>query len=198
MRPVSYLWTEGVIDRLVAEQLLRQLGVKLQGTSADAGGGANFWRHLPRYNLAAKHLGVIVAVGDHDNKGCVGPRIASHIGSRHPDFVLRLSVNEIEAWLLSDVEGLSRWLDVSPANFDTRPDTLVDPKRTLVNIARRAKRRRVRDMLVPDDGSAGQVGKEYRPAVEEFVSDYWRAARARKHSPSLERAILAIESAVRR
>jgi hypothetical protein len=51
--------------------------------------------------------------------------------------LLRAVVREIESWLLADASGISRFLGVSVSLVPRDPESLKDPKQSLVNLARR-------------------------------------------------------------
>lgn len=51
------------------------------------------------------------------------------------NLLLRVVVPMIESWLLADREGLAAFLGVSPALLPTMPETLINPKQALVNLA---------------------------------------------------------------
>ena len=71
----------------------------------------------------------------------------------------------------------------------TNPESEPDPKRKLVNIARKSRSKKIRDALVPDQNSTAQVGKLYTSEMKRFVSDFWNIDTARKNSPSLDKCL---------
>jgi hypothetical protein len=95
----------------------------------------------------------------------------------------------IESWLLADRETIARALAVRPTFLTDRPDELTNPKRELVNLARRSSRRSVRTALVPETASGALVGYEYLAFLESFVNRQWRPDAAAEASPSLARAL---------
>jgi hypothetical protein len=77
------------------------------------------------------------------------------------------------------------------------PDAELDPKATLVNIARRSRKRAIVDGLVPRPGSGRKVGEAYAGMVADFVRATprpWRPEVAALHSDSLRRCIAALET----
>jgi hypothetical protein len=64
----------------------------------------------------------------------------------------------------------------------------------LVNLARASRKRTIRMNLVPKPGSTAKVGPAYNKHLCEFVQNQWDPLLARSSSPSLERAVKAIES----
>jgi len=70
------------------------------------------------------------------------------------------------------------------------PEALDDPKRTLVNLARRSRRRGLRDAITPAPGVSAVVGPGYTSVVEEFIVRGWDIAAAITRSPSLRRCVI--------
>ncbi|HIE50814.1 MAG TPA: hypothetical protein EYP85_03565 [Armatimonadetes bacterium] len=68
-------------------------------------------------------------------------------------------------------------------------EDLADPKQTLVNLARRGRRRKIREDIVPRPGSSGVVGPGYSARIQEMVATYWDVERAVAFSLSLHRCI---------
>jgi hypothetical protein len=78
------------------------------------------------------------------------------------------------------------------------PDSEPDPKLSLVNLARRSGKREIRDALVPPaDARGAKVGREYLPVMGEYVRSVWDIDAAAQRSPSLRRALAAIEARLR-
>ena len=72
------------------------------------------------------------------------------------------------------------------------PDDLDDPKQELINLARRSRRRGIRNEIVPREGSGRVVGPLYTTRMIEFIQDEiggWRPGRALRVSGSLARCI---------
>jgi hypothetical protein len=111
---------------------------------------------------------------------------------RHPKLTVRVAERMLESWLLADVEGFAGWLGIPQNRVPARPDELDHAKRELVGLARRSKRVRLKADLVPEQGSSGLVGKGYAEAVTRYIGERWRPDRARRRSPSLDRAMKAL------
>lgn len=65
----------------------------------------------------------------------------------------RIAVRAAEAWILADRGRVAEWLGVPAARVPHDPDSLDDPKPTLVDLARRSRRSRMRRDLVPREAS---------------------------------------------
>lgn len=73
------------------------------------------------------------------------------------------------------------------ARFPRQPDTLLDPKRHLLGLARLDKRE-VRDDLLRATGSVAAQGIGYNNRLTSLVATDWSRERAGQRSPSLARA----------
>ena len=189
------IWAEGFLDRIAAARLAESLGLRIEGAVQDAGGVDAFWKSIQKYNAAAKHCGVVLALADHDEAACVGPKLTSKLRSRHTDLILRLSVRELESWLMADAERLGGHLSVSPSKFPPRPDEVLNPKRTLVGLAGTSSKPGIRAGMVPKAGYSSDRGPEYTLIMESFIRTRWRPRIAAQRSPSLTRAIRALQEA---
>lgn len=102
-------------------------------------------------------------------------------------FVFRIAVREVESWVLADREQFSEFLGVSHTRIPINPESLTDPKATLVDIARRS-RRELRSELVPARGVRAKQGLGYNEVLCDFVYRIWDCRRASSNSDSLLRA----------
>jgi hypothetical protein len=105
---------------------------------------------------------------------------------------LRVAVRKAEAWLLADRERLSRFLGVSADLIARKPEDLANPKREIVDLASRSRRRAIRQDMVPRQGSGRAVGPAYSSRLIEFVSDAqagWRPDVAAENADSLRRCL---------
>ncbi|HDQ44858.1 MAG TPA: hypothetical protein ENN17_05060 [bacterium] len=100
----------------------------------------------------------------------------------------QVAVREGEAWLLADHKSMSTFLGISLnlLRKEVRQvENIYDPKLLLVNLARRSKRRQIRDGLVPK-GSA-KIGDLHNTLLSEYIQKQWEIEQARIHSSSLNR-----------
>lgn len=105
----------------------------------------------------------------------------------HPNFIFRIAVREVESWLLADIDGLSAYFQVSKSNFPLQPDLENDPKNTLIQLAKRSRKRKIREDIVPVNTNAS-VGPNYNGCLMEFVLEKWKIHKAMKRSRSLQKA----------
>jgi hypothetical protein len=103
--------------------------------------------------------------------------------------VFRIAVREAESWLLADPTRLSAFLGIRVASIPANPDTLTDPKATMVALARRSRKKAIREGMVPAAGTSAHVGPEYVSLVSEFAMNHWSPEDASRSSDSLARCI---------
>ncbi len=178
---------EGVTDETVTRRLLGWVGATAESIHVAAGKAALIQR-IPRY-LRVAHVKPCLVLVDLDRERCA-PEALDALGiAPHPQLCVRFAVRKVEAWLLADREGLSRYLGVPLNRLPVRPDDEEDPLDTLIAAARRSRRRHVRENLVPRPGSGRRRGPGYASSMIEFVETRWNIEEAMSHSPSLRRAV---------
>ena len=107
---------------------------------------------------------------------------------QHPNLIFRVAVREVESWLLADREGFADYTGISIVNVPIIPDLETDPKRTLINLVRKSRKRSIKTDIIPLNDKA-KIGPDYNGRLTEYVQDYWDINRARLSSRSLDRAI---------
>jgi hypothetical protein len=182
---------EGDLDEAVLHRLVHQAGFSLANVYGRQG-KASLLRALRGYNAAARHASWVVLVDLDRDCECAPPCVQRWLPDPAPHMCFRIAVRSIEAWLLADGDRIAAFLGVHPAHVPHDPDTLADPKRALVDLARRSRRRALRDEIVPRDGSGRSVGPLYTTRMIEFIQDEatgWRVDHALGVSDSLNRCV---------
>jgi hypothetical protein len=131
----------------------------------------------------------VLMVTDLDAEECaVALRAKWFKGLQTPEtLIFRVAVREVESWLLADSIEFADYLGVNEAILPKDPDALADPKATLINVARKAKRS-LRLDIVPERGALAVQGVGYNRALTQFVRERWDCRRAADRSDSLTRA----------
>jgi hypothetical protein len=103
----------------------------------------------------------------------------------------RIAVRSIESWILADRSAIAAALSVEEIIIPERVDELVNPKRTIIELAKRSGSREVRSDLLPRSGSGINEGPSLAGFLSEFAEHKWRPLRAAQigNSPSLSRAV---------
>jgi hypothetical protein len=122
--------------------------------------------------------------------------IADWLGNRprHPRFLLRVAVHEVESWILADKQGLATFLSSRETPGTQSPDQIPDPKQELLRLAYGSTKRSLREDLVWRDQSSGRYfqGPDYNGTLARFVSNRWNLPVAMTLSASLEGPHLAL------
>lgn len=150
---------------------------------------------LPAFNAAAKITPFVVLM-DADDRACPGATIVEWLSNqpRHPCLIIRIAVREVEAWLLADSRGLAEFLSVREDQVPADPESLADPKQTIVDLASGSRSSSIRGEIGAPINSVGKTGPYYNQALSTFVRDFWDHKEAAKASPSLARAKIALDT----
>lgn len=143
---------------------------------------------LPRFIEQARHVNPVLCIADTDGK-CVKKLLTEWLPTAIPEsFLLRLAVNEGESWVLADRQALAAFFEIAEKQISRTPDEEDNPKRHVLNLARKSKKRIIRQELVSETDPTKQ-GNGYNVHLRNFVKNHWSAQRAAENSPSLQRAI---------
>lgn len=187
---------EGVTDEAVWRRLLDDAGLAA-GDLARPSGKTQLRARIGGYNKAAAYEPWLVLV-DLDNEPCPAALVSSFLPSGLSSLMrLRVAVREVESWLLADHDRVAQSLGIVAAVVPAEPEREVDPKVSLINLARRSTDRGIQRDLVPEQDSGRQVGPGYSAWLQEFVSSRrtgWRPAVAEKRAPSLRRCRAALRA----
>ncbi|KAB2869260.1 MAG: hypothetical protein IT503_20530 [Burkholderiaceae bacterium] len=178
---------EGYLEERLIGALWRQLGRHEEPLVVRNAGGSPFWAHARRYNEAGRHR-IVLGLADLEQEVCAPAAIDKLGKPLSAGFKLRLAVRMIESWIMADREAFAAQFGLRVADVPLQPDLLPHPKRTVVELARRSRKKLVRDAMIP--AGVGLVGAEYTAFMARFVESRWRLRHARTRSPSLERACL--------
>ena len=192
--PVN-LAVEDELSEAVLRRILADSGRPYVVCTCYRRGGFGFLRsNIAKFNQASRVMPYIVLT-DLDLAQCPPTLIRDWLNQpRNPGLLLRVAVREVEAWLLADPLGLAAFLGVAPPVVPRDVESLPDAKQSLINVARRSRRRELRQSIVPPPGSTRTQGPNYNGALLPFVQQQWNIAEARRNADSLERAVRAARS----
>jgi hypothetical protein len=108
-------------------------------------------------------------------------------GAPQGNMLFRVAVMEVESWILADRASCSDFLAVPVSRIPADTDAIDNPKAFLVNLARRSRRRDIREELVPAPDAIVSVGPAYNLRLASFVSAHWSPTSATHASESLRR-----------
>ncbi|MBI5477257.1 MAG: hypothetical protein HY906_00290 [Deltaproteobacteria bacterium] len=179
---------EGPSDAAVAERLLDHAGLEM-GPVHGLQGKALLDRQLLGYNNAARHACWLV-LRDLDTDADCAPHLLSRLlPSPARSMRFQIAVRAVEAWLIADRERLGQFLQVPVGRIPVVPDTLPNPKETLVDLARLSRSKAIRQDMVPSPGTSATVGPGFVGRIIEFATRRWRPEAAAAHSDSLRRCL---------
>jgi hypothetical protein len=150
-----------VEDELSAAVLHRLLNESKRGFIVDRviieRGYGQIKAGIPKFRTASKALPHLLLT-DLDKYVCPIELLTDWKATKLPSsMLLRIAVREVEAWLLADRKGIADILHVPVSKVPANPEELSDPKQSLVNLARRSRKRRLAEELAPAVGSSAQL-----------------------------------------
>ena len=187
---------EGLVDEAVVQRLIRHVG-GVPGAVYGKEGKELLRRKVAGYDNAARNAPWIVLVDLDRDHACAPPLVKDWLPNAAPQLCFRVAVRAVEAWLLADRERLAAFLKIRANSVSQQPETLDDPKRALVDLARSSRRRAIRDEMVPRAGSGRPVGPAYTSRVIEYARNHWRPDVAASRADSLRRAIECLTRLIR-
>lgn len=178
---------DGLTCALGTRLVTEILGWTLAQPAVNTGGATKLKPALSRY-MGLTRLHPVLCVADTD--GCCALHMRSIWMPRDAsaDFLIRFAVTEAESWVMADRERLASFFSVSENTISNRPDEIADPKRELLNLARRSKNRLIRQEIV-SSSDASKPGSGYNVHLCDFVARCWRPNEAAQLSPSLASAV---------
>lgn len=189
---------EGDMDEAAAIRIIEAAG-HTHGTCFGKRGCGYIAKKIKNFNLTAQDIHYLTLVDFMDAQQmdtqleCPPEVISIWLPHRRPKMLFRIVVRELESWLLADRNNLAKFLKINVALLPLDPENITDPKRSLVNLARKSKSPRIREALVPQAQSTAQVGKLYVSEMKIFISEYWNIESARENAPSLDKAMRSLQ-----
>jgi hypothetical protein len=150
--------------------------------------GFGFLKKYVRAFNHASRINPYLMLTDLDTDECAPLKIHEWLGiPNHPNFIFRVAVREVEAWLLADSTGISRFFGIPVGRIPLDVEILPDPKLALISLARQSKKRDILDDIVPLPGTTSSQGRNYNGRMKIFVQTSWNINAAMIRSTSLSR-----------
>ena len=185
---------EGLVDEAVIKSLIAEAGAVTGQVYGKR--GKPFLRQS--IGNSAKFRPWVVLVDLDQDAACAPQLCQNWLAAKSAMLCFRVAVRAVEAWLLSDRESIAKFLSVSISLVPMDPESETDPKKVMVNLASRSKRRSIREDMVPRPESGRSVGPAYTSRLIEFIqSSLWRPKIAVERSHSLRRCRLCLEHLVK-
>jgi hypothetical protein len=187
-----YLAVEDDLSEWMLRRLLRERPVQYAiGSVFKQGGFGYLKKQSPAFNNMAKACPVLLLT-DLDRRTCAPELLEDWLKHpKHPDFLLRVAVREVEAWLLASDTEFRRFLGIRGRVDFPNPETLDDPKAELLKLAAVSPRRDIRDAIARrDTGGNLRQGPAYNSTLAEFIARNWQLDVASSKCPSLNRMLM--------
>ena len=187
-RPRINAAVEGMADDAVVERIIDHAGGHV-GHVYGRKGKDHLRRKIAGYDNAARHAPWFVLVDLDRDEDCAAPLREAWLPAPAPRLCFRIAVRAVEAWLMADAERLARYLGVPRGCVPKAPESLDDPKGAMVALARRSRRRDIRQDMASREGSGRRTGPAYPGRLIEYAATEWRPDVAARNAESLRRAI---------
>ncbi|WP_172424461.1 DUF4276 family protein [Vandammella animalimorsus] len=195
-----YLATEDELSEAVGLRLLREhkAFAQIQPTLLRKDGSGYLRSNMDKWKNLAQHQ-LVVLLTDLDKITCPVALLDDWLGTGRVcpgNLIFRVAEREVEAWLMADHEAFALLMG-KKAKLPREPDALLDPKRYLLEQARKAPRT-VRQDLIAETGAVAKQGIGYNNCLVKWMKAKWCPQRAAERSPSLARARRALNQAAER
>jgi hypothetical protein len=114
--------------------------------------------------------------------------------TQHHNFIFRVAVHEVESWVLGHRQSFAQFASVSIKKIPREVDQIENPKEFLISLARKSRKREIREGIVPNQGSTAKIGPRYNELLCRYVKTAWNMDEAANHSESLNRALANIRN----
>jgi hypothetical protein len=186
-----YIATEDALSEAVADRIILDTNNRIE-VSVRIGRKGNTYLKNKFINLIDISYKIpVFLITDLDKISCPLELIHKWSqGRKLPSgMIFRIAVREIEAWLLADRKGFSKFTGIPTIKIPNNPEILDDPKQILLNLVHRFGKKEIKSELLPATGSTAKIGFGYNSVLSHFVKNQWSVERASQSSDSLNRTI---------
>jgi hypothetical protein len=188
------LATEDELTETVGRRLIDEVRATCEVNLTFRQGGYGYLKsRLDTFcQIARRHP--VLLITDLDTGTCAPELIERWMdGKEQPEGLLfRVAVREVESWLLADHRAIKALFGSRITRLPEQPDTLNDPKATLLKLAKQAPRA-IRNDLISERGTVASQGLGYNLRLCTFVREMWNPERAALRSDSLRRIRACLE-----
>ncbi|HOY71237.1 MAG TPA: hypothetical protein PL131_11430 [Methylotenera sp.] len=154
-----------------------------------ARGFGNIKTNISKYINASQVLPHVILT-DLDNYTCARSLFTDwNITVIPPRCLFRIAVKEVEAWILSDRQGVADLLGIQLNKIPPYPEQVQDPKEVFLNLAKKSRRKGLSAELVSKNSANIMIGPLYNFRMCEFVRNSWNVELAIQNSNSLSKAV---------
>jgi len=135
--------SEEVLTKLLLNSRRYLIGRRFPGR-----GYGDLKKKIRGFNNAARVMPYLVLT-DLDDDECAPTKIRIWLPiPKHPNLLFRVAVKEVEAWLLADQVGFAKFLGIGRNLVPVNVDEVEDPKRSLIDLAKRSRKRKLREEMI--------------------------------------------------
>ena len=191
--PVS-LVCEDDVHLAILEKILRPYDIEVESVY-DRRGKYYVRDNINFYNAAAMNYHLILVDLDIDEYPCAPALLSEYLPAEvNPKLILRVAIEEAEAWLIADHVNFSRYFSIPNRRIRRDAEQIYHPKEYLLSLIERYSTDTTLSSIVPENGIFARVGRRYNRIMTDFTLNHWNPDNARRNSPSLHRALLKINS----
>jgi len=196
MNPVTiYLAVEDDLSEEVARKVLsssRQ--TYLVGAVYGKSGFGFLKKNALGFNRAAQGIPYLMLT-DLDQGECAPDLMKEWFGEipLHPNFLFRVAVREVEAWLLAHRKAFAKFVRISESRIPKDVESIADPKQSLIQLVSRSPNRAMREEIMPPAGSIRKQGPNYNGCLAGYVQKFWNPREAMRSSDSLSRMVKVLD-----
>jgi hypothetical protein len=186
---------EGYPDEAALYKLCEACHISLDFVAVKRGKG-NLDKQLAAYNNAATAFPWIVLRDLDTDAPSACELVQKLLPNRSKYMLFRIAVRSIESWFLADRKSIAEFLHVSLDLIPRQVDQLIDPKQTMLNLARRSRTRALRiDMVGNTPPGSRKEGPAYASRLIEFALYKWQPIVAAQGSESMHRCLVRLTEA---
>lgn len=190
------LAVEDQLSEVILRKILEQVDTDFYVQACLGKRGNGYLKvNINKFNNAAKTIPFLVLTDQDSACNCPPKIINSWFQTAvSQNMIFRVAVMEVEAWILAHREEFSNFLGIPENRIPNDVDAIENPKDFLVNLARKSRIKRLKDDLVPRNGSSASIGPDYNSRLSGFINNVWDVKVAINHSDSLNRVFLKLQN----
>lgn len=182
---------EDELSEAVLRKILNETGRPYSVNNIFRKSGFGYLKKNVRSFNHASQVTPYLMLTDLDTDECAPEKIRTWLNiPPHPNFIFRIAVKEVEAWLLADAAGIAAFFEITAKKIPGNVEGIPDPKRELISLARKSRKRVILDDIVPDTRTAAKQGRNYNGRMKKFVYSHWNIPAAMTRSESLRKTVL--------
>ncbi|MCC5931299.1 MAG: DUF4276 family protein [Cyclobacteriaceae bacterium] len=187
---------EDVVSEFLMYAVLESFENKFHVVNSYHGNGYGYIKkNIDGFNQASAAIPFFVLT-DLDNYICPTALMTDWFKNpMHQNLIFRIAIREVESWILADYHAFAQFTGLSEQIIPKNPDNLRDPKKTIIDLIKRCKKRELREDIIPINNNAS-IGPNYNERLIDYILNFWNLHVARRNSESLNRTCLNLEKFV--